>query len=45
MARFARCLELNPGDALSQIYIDRCQILSANPPAADCNGVWVMHEK
>jgi adenylate cyclase len=44
-ARFAKCLELNPGDALSQIYIDRCQILSENPPAADWDGVWVMHEK
>ena len=43
--RFERCLALNPGDKLSQTYIDRCQILAANPPPADWNAVWVMKEK
>lgn len=43
--RFARCLDLHPGDALSAIYIDRCRILAANPPAGDWNGVWVMTQK
>jgi adenylate cyclase len=43
--RFGRCLQLNPGDALSRIYTDRCQYLSAHPPEGEWNGVWVMQEK
>ena len=43
--RFKRCLQLNPGDALSQTFIDRCQIMQANPPPRDWNGTWVMKEK
>jgi adenylate cyclase len=43
--RFNRCLELNPGDALSGIYIDRCRLLSENPPPEKWNGVWVMEHK
>ena len=43
--RFKRCLQLNPADALSQTYIERCQIMAANPPDRDWNGVWVMKEK
>ncbi len=43
--RFERCLVLNPGDRLAQTYIDRCHILSANPPPADWDAVWVMKEK
>lgn len=44
-SRFARCLELHPGDTLSATYIDRCRLLSAKPPATDWNGTWVMSEK
>ncbi len=43
--RFDRCLQLNPGDALSRIYTERCRYLSANPPDGEWNGVWVMQEK
>jgi adenylate cyclase len=43
--RFDRCLQLNPGDALSRIYTERCQYLSANPPEGEWDGVWVMQEK
>jgi adenylate cyclase len=43
--RFNRCLELNPGDALSGIYIDRCRLLSEGPPPENWNGVWVMEHK
>ena len=43
--RFKRCLQLNPGDALSQTFIERCQIMQANPPPRDWNGTWVMKEK
>lgn len=44
-SRFARCLELHPGDTLSAIYVERCRSLAANPPGADWNGAWVMSEK
>ena len=44
--RFNRCLELNPGDTLSGIYIDRCRrLLSEGPPPENWNGVWVMEHK
>jgi adenylate cyclase len=43
--RFKRCLQLNPGDALSQTYVERCQYLAANPPKRDWDGIWVMKEK
>jgi adenylate cyclase len=43
--RFNRCLELNPVDALSRLYVERCQVLSATPPPEDWNGVWVMEHK
>ncbi len=45
MERFERCLALNPEDKLSQTYLDRCHILSRDPPPADWNAVWVMTEK
>ena len=45
VARFEKCLELNPGDGLSRTYIERCRILAANPPAGEWDGVWVMKEK
>ena len=43
--RFERCIMLNPDDKLAQTYIDRCHILSANPPPPDWDAVWVMKEK
>jgi adenylate cyclase len=43
--RFRRCLQLNPGDTLSQTYVERCQIMAANPPDRDWNGTWVMKDK
>jgi adenylate cyclase len=42
---FGKCLKLNPGDRLSQIYIERCQLLKETPPPADWQGVWVMTSK
>jgi adenylate cyclase len=44
-AAFAQCLKANPGDALSQTYIDRCDYLAAHPPEGEWDGVWVMKEK
>ena len=41
---FALALQRNPGDRLSQMYVERCEHLIAQPPAA-WDGVWVMDEK
>lgn len=45
IARFEKCLNLNPSDALSQTYINRCKTLQQEPPAPDWDGVWTMKEK
>jgi len=45
IARFEKCLSLNPGDALSQTYINRCNTLRQEPPIPDWDGVWTMKEK
>jgi len=41
---FREALKANPGDRLSQTYLDRCAHLEQNPPA-QWNGVWVMSSK
>ena len=41
---FRQALAAHPGDDLSQIYIDRCEQLRADPPA-DWEGIWVMSSK
>jgi len=41
---FETCLQLHPGDALSQTYLDRVGQLRADPPA-EWAGVWVMSTK
>ncbi len=41
---FHECLKCNPHDKLSEIYIERCQIMKkANP--SDWDGIWVMTSK
>ncbi|MEE9165592.1 MAG: hypothetical protein V3U15_04960, partial [Nitrospinota bacterium] len=42
---FKKTLALNPGDNLSQTYIDRCKHMKKNPPGDDWDGVWVMKSK
>ncbi len=42
---FKAALRLNPHDKLSEIYIERCETLKANPPPGKWDGVWVMEEK
>ena len=42
---FQGCLELNPEDKLSEIYIERCRYMADNPPQEDWDGRWVMTEK
>ncbi len=44
IASFTRALDANPGDALSQTYIDRCRQLAADPPS-DWSGIWAMTSK
>jgi adenylate cyclase len=43
--RFETCRKLNPEDALSATYIERCRILQQSPPPGEWDGVWVMAEK
>jgi adenylate cyclase len=38
--QFRRCLELNPKDGPSALYIERVAALRATPPPADWDGVW-----
>jgi len=45
ISAFSEVLNLNPGDKLSQIYIDRCKQLKESPPPGDWNGIWVMKSK
>ncbi|WP_068071227.1 GAF domain-containing protein [Novosphingobium lentum] len=45
IARFEKCLALNPADTLSHTYIDRCRVLQAAPPVGEWDGVWVMKDK
>ncbi len=45
VAHFERTLHLKPEDKPSMIYIERCQILKASPPADDWDGVWTMSSK
>lgn len=42
---FQACLEFNPEDKLSDIYIERCKYMELNPPGDDWDGRWVMTEK
>jgi adenylate cyclase len=41
---FNEALKANPDDALSTLYLKRCDILQKNPPK-DWNGVWVLESK
>ncbi|MBF0400180.1 MAG: response regulator [Magnetococcales bacterium] len=45
MGVFNHCLEIEPEDLSSQLYLDRCARFQAQPPAADWNGVFVMDRK
>jgi len=42
---FRGALDLNPADALSELYIDRCNTMKEDPPSRDWDGVWVMTSK
>lgn len=42
---FNDALKANPSDKLGQTYIERCELMKANPPGDDWTGVWIMTEK
>ncbi|MFV0475236.1 MAG: GAF domain-containing protein [Pikeienuella sp.] len=42
---FHQALRANPADEMASLYIERCSIMQAAPPAGDWDGVWVMNEK
>jgi adenylate cyclase len=43
-AGFARCLELRPGDAPSETFLERVKELRAHPPK-DWDGTWTLSSK
>ncbi len=45
ISSFKEALALNSHDKLSGIYLERCEMMKAQPPAPDWDGTWVMHEK
>ncbi|MEO5326848.1 MAG: GAF domain-containing protein [Magnetococcus sp. THC-1_WYH] len=42
---FQEALKLNPADALSALYIQRCETLQTHPPEGPWDGVYVMNSK
>jgi adenylate cyclase len=44
-ALFGEVLAINPEDKAARMYVERCDLLDANPPPADWPGVWVMDSK
>ncbi|MBF0131189.1 MAG: GAF domain-containing protein [Magnetococcales bacterium] len=42
---FQEALKLNPADALSALYIQRCETLQTHPPEGPWDGVYVMKSK
>lgn len=45
IGKFNEAIAANPGDKCSKMYIERCELLKANPPEGEWNGVWVMTTK
>jgi hypothetical protein len=41
----AEALELALHDRPSRIFFDRCRYYTANPPAEEWDGVWIMEQK
>lgn len=42
---FEKCLEIDPDDGPSKLYVERCDIFIAEPPPEDWDGVFVMTSK
>ena len=45
IANFEDAIKATPEDKLATTYIDRCELLKANPPQGEWNGVWMMTSK
>ena len=45
LKNFEECVKANPIDPLSNDYIERCNIMKADPPPKDWDGVFVMKSK
>jgi hypothetical protein len=43
--QFESCLELKPGDLLTEVYLRRCRNLIEHPPHAAWTGVHVAEHK
>jgi adenylate cyclase len=44
-ALFEEVLSINPDDKAARMYVERCNLLAANPPPPEWAGVWVMEGK
>jgi adenylate cyclase len=42
---FRQCLELNPKDQPSEVYLQRCRHYRESPPPSDWGGIWIMASK
>ena len=42
---FREALRAHPGDELSQLYVERCELLKRSPPGTDWDGVWRLTSK
>ena len=45
ITNFGEAMKANPSDKLAQTYIDRCELLKAEPPEGEWDGVWIMTSK
>ncbi|MCG8635054.1 MAG: GAF domain-containing protein [Desulfobacterales bacterium] len=45
ISAFYRALELNPGDRLAKMFVERCQHLADHQPKEEWTGVWTMVSK
>jgi adenylate cyclase len=43
--KFATVLKINPGDACSQVYVERCEYLMENADPKDWDGIWTLTSK
>lgn len=45
IVKFQEAIRIRPEDGPSKLYLERCEHLISNPPAADWDGVFVMTTK
>ena len=45
IAAFADCLAMQPDDAPTLLYLNRCRALKASPPAREWDGVYTLTKK